>query len=81
MSVCSEAGGGLGKEKALTHPADILSGSASAAYDITVTSQLNPLIVLEAGVSASTAAKAAEIHKHSKYDVNCSELGWHIALP
>ena len=82
LSVRLEAGGGLGKDKALTRPADILvsnpSGSASAAYDITVTSPLNPSIIfiLEAGVSAGTAAKAAEVCKHSKYDVNCSELGW-----
>ena len=73
-------GGGLGRDKALTRPADILvsnpSGSASAAYDITVTSPLNPSIILESGVSASTAAKAAEVRKHSKYDVKCSELGW-----
>ena len=55
------AGGGLGKDKALTRPADVLvsnpSGSASAAYDITVTSPLNPSIILEAGVSAGSAAK------------------------
>ena len=55
LSVHLEAGGGLGKDKALTHPADVLvsnySGSASAAYYITVTSPLNPSIILEAGVS------------------------------
>ena len=78
MSVRLEVGGGLGRDKALTRPADILvsnlSGSASAAYDITVTSPLNPSIILEAGVSAGTAAKAAEVRKHSKYYVKCSEL-------
>ena len=46
LSVRLEVGGGLGRDKALTRPADILvsnpSGSASAAYDITVTSPLNP---------------------------------------
>ena len=36
----------------------------------------NPSIILEAGVSAGSAAKAAELRKHSKYDVKCSELGW-----
>ena len=65
---------------ALTRPADILvsnpSGSASAAYDITVTSPLNPSIISEAGVPAGTAAKAAEVRKHSKYNVKYSELGW-----
>ena len=44
LSVHFKAGGGLGKNKALTRPADILvsnpSGSACAAYDITVTSPL-----------------------------------------
>ena len=80
LSVRLEAGGGLGMDKALTRPADVLvsnpSGSASAAYDITVTSPLNPSIILEAGVSAGSAAKAAEVRKHLKYDVKCSELGW-----
>ncbi|KAL5487427.1 hypothetical protein EMCRGX_G020024 [Ephydatia muelleri] len=65
LSVRLEAGGGLGKDKALTRPADVLvsnpSGSASAAYDITVTSPLNPSIILEAGVSPGSAAKAAEL--------------------
>ena len=79
LSVRLEVGGGLGRDKALTRPADILvsnpSGSASTAYDIPVT-PLNPSIILEAGVSAGTAAKAAEVRKHSKYDVKCSELGW-----
>ena len=46
LSVRLEAGGGLGKDMALTRPSDILvsnpSGSASAAYDITVTSPLIP---------------------------------------
>ena len=77
LSVRLKVGGGLGRDKALTRPADILvsnpSGSASAAYDITVTSPLNPPINLEAGVSAGTAAKAAEVRKHSIYDVKCSE--------
>ena len=45
LSVCLEACGNLGKDKALTRPADVLvsnpSGSASAAYDISVTSPLN----------------------------------------
>ena len=65
LSVRLEAGGGLDKDKALTRPADILvsnpSGSASAAYDITVTSPLNPSFISEAGVSAGMAAKAAEV--------------------
>ena len=72
--------------KVMTRPSlvqDILvsnpSGSASAVYDVTVTSPLNPSIISEAGVSAGTAAKAAEVRKHSKYDVKCSELGW-VAL-
>ncbi|KAL5516534.1 hypothetical protein EMCRGX_G001894 [Ephydatia muelleri] len=73
LSVRLEVGGGLGRDKALTRPADILvsnpSGSASAAYDITVTSPLNPSIILEAGVSAGTAAKAAEIVRQTNSGV------------
>ena len=80
LSVCLEAGGGSGKDKALTCPADILvsnpSGSGSAAFDITVISPLNPSIILKVGVSAGSAAKAAEVQKHSKYDAKCSQLRW-----
>ena len=70
LSVCLEAGDGLGKDKALTRPADVLvsnsSGSASATYDITVTLPLISSIILEAGVSVGSAAKAAEVCKQSK---------------
>ena len=70
-----------GKDKPLTRPADKLvsnpSGSASAAYDVIVTSQLNPSIILEVGFSAGMASKAGEVCIHSKYDIKCSELGWH----
>ena len=65
--------GGLGKDNVHTGPADILvsnpSGSASAAYRITVTLSLNSSIILEAGISAGAAAKADEVRKHSKNGV------------
>ena len=38
-----------------------------------MTSPLNPSVILEAGV---TAATAAELRKHSANEGKCSELGW-----
>ena len=52
----------------------------TAAFDITVTSLLNPKIVSEAGGSAGVAAKAAESRKHEQNDTKCSELGWQCIL-
>ena len=47
-----------------------------AAFDITVTSPLNPSTFTEASVMAGSAALAAEQRKHNANDVKCSELGW-----
>ena len=52
-------GGSVGKNTVHMHPADIVSspsGSASAAY-VTVISQRNSSITLEAGVSATNKPK------------------------
>ena len=63
-----------------TRPADILvsnwDGSASAAFDISVTSPLNSSLVVEAGMSSGVAAKAAEKRKHLQNDAKCKQLGW-----
>ncbi|KAL5517867.1 hypothetical protein EMCRGX_G003498 [Ephydatia muelleri] len=48
----------------------------TAAFDISVTSPLNTLTLLEAGVSASSAAQATETRKHMANDAKCNELGW-----
>ena len=47
-----------------------------AAFDITVTSPLNPSTFTEASVMAGSAVLAAEQLKHNANDVKCSELGW-----
>lgn len=47
-----------------------------AAFDLTVTSAQNSNTLLEASVTAGSAALAAETHKHATNDAKCSELGW-----
>ena len=47
-----------------------------AAFDITITSLLNPNTFTEASVMVGSAALAAEQRKHNANDVKCSELGW-----
>ena len=49
-----------------------------AAFDITVTSPLNPSTFTEASVTAGSAALAAEQRKHNANDVKCSELGGEV---
>ena len=48
----------------------------SAAFDVSVTSPLNPLHIVEAGISPGAAAKATEERKHRNNDAKCEELGW-----
>ena len=45
-----------------------------------VTSPLNSLILLEAGMSSGAAAHASEIRKHNSNDAKCGELGW-VCIP
>ena len=47
----------------------------TAALDVSITSPLNPLTLLEAGVLAKTAAQDTEARKHQANDPKCSELG------
>ena len=62
-------------DKSNSRPADI-DGSASAAFDISVTSPLNSSLVVEAGTSSGVAARAAEKRKHLQNDAKCKQLGW-----
>ena len=76
-----EAGTGLGHERRLTRPADILipswsNGDKPAAIDVSITSPLKSNILSEAGVVAGAAAKQTEERKHTCNDTICSELGW-----
>ena len=48
----------------------------TAAFDISVTSPLNTHTLMEAGVSAGSAALATEGRKHRINDAKCKELGW-----
>ena len=75
-----EAGSGLGHNQCRTRPADVLVPDwmlgKPAAFDITITSPLNPSTFTEASVTAGSAALAAEQRKHNANDEKCSELGW-----
>ena len=84
LSAHLEVGCGWGLDKSNTRPADILAtnwdGSASSAFDISVTSPLNSSLVVEAGMSSGVAARAAKNRKHSENDAKCKQLGWWCIL-
>ena len=48
----------------------------SAAFDVSVTSPLNPLHIVEACISPGAAAKATEECMHRNNYAKCAELGW-----
>ena len=72
-----EVGNNLSRDHSKTHPADILLPNwflgRTAALEVSITSLLNPVILLEAGVSATS-------RKHHAYDPKCSDLGW-VCVP
>ena len=80
LSVQVEAGSDLTADHSHTRPADLLltnwATGKTAAFDVSVTSPLNTLTLLEAGVSAGSAARATEDRKHKANDAKCDELGW-----
>ncbi|KAL5487053.1 hypothetical protein EMCRGX_G019610 [Ephydatia muelleri] len=80
LGVQVEAGNDLTADHSHTRPADLLltnwATGKTAAFDISVTSSLNTLTLLEAGVSAGSAAQATETRKHMANDAKCNELGW-----
>ena len=47
------------------------------AFDLAVTSLLNPITLNEACVTAGSSAQISEQRKHASNDAKCSELGWH----
>ena len=63
-----------------SRPADILLPNLAlgkpSAFDISVTSPLNPKIVSVAGLSAVAAALFTEERKHTENDPKCNALGW-----
>ncbi|KAL5469225.1 hypothetical protein EMCRGX_G030449 [Ephydatia muelleri] len=78
-----EVGSGLGLDRLHSHPADVLVNwhlGKPAAFDLTVTSPLNPITLTEAGVRCGSSALFAEARKHNANDSKCAELGW-VCIP
>ncbi|KAL5459944.1 hypothetical protein EMCRGX_G033342 [Ephydatia muelleri] len=79
IGVQVEVGNNLTHDHNKTRPADILLSNwflgKPAALDVSITSPLNPLTLLEAGVLAISAAQVTEARKHQANDPKCSELG------
>ena len=84
IGVKVEVGNNLTRDHSKTRTADILLPNwflgRTAALDVSITSPLNPVTLLEAGVSATAAAQATEARKHKANDPKCSELGW-VGVP
>ena len=80
LSVKVEAGSTLTPDLSRSRPADALvsnwSDGIPTAFDITVTSPLTPVSLLEASVTPGTAALLAERRKHQANDPKCHMLGW-----
>ena len=74
-----EVGNNLTCDHSKSRPANIWLTNwfmgKTAALDVSITSPLNPLTLLEAGVLAKTAAQDTEARKHQANDPKCSELG------
>ena len=84
IGVQVEVGNNLTHDHNKTRPADILLSNwflgKPAALDVSITSPLNPLTLLEAGVLAKSAAQVTEARKYQANDPKCSELGW-VCVP
>ena len=80
LGIQVEAGNDPTANHSHTHPADLLltnwTTGKTAAFDISVTSPLNTHTLMEAGVSAGSAALTSEGRKHRANDAKCEELGW-----
>ena len=67
-----------------SRPADVLVPNwdlgKPAAFDLSVTSTLHPSVLLEASMTAGSAALVAENRKHKYNDRKCEELGW-VCIP
>ena len=79
IGVQVEVGNSLTRDHSKSRPADILLPNwflgKTAALDVSITSPLNPLTLLEVGVLAKSAAQVTEARKHLANDPKCSELG------
>ena len=67
-----------------TRPAGLLVPNwvlgKAAAFDLSVTSPLNPTTLLEASVTTGVDALTTELRKHSSNDTKCKELDW-VCVP
>eukprot|EP00731_Ephydatia_muelleri_P005532 Em0002g1708a len=74
-----EMGCGAGSDSQ-SRPADVLVPNwdlgKPAAFDLSVTSTLQSSALLEASVTAGSAALLSENRKHNNSDKKCDELGW-----
>eukprot|EP00731_Ephydatia_muelleri_P015149 Em0008g869a len=79
-----EVGSGQGHDRLNSRPADVLVKNwhlgKPAAFDLTITSPLNPTTLTEAGVKCGSSAQVAEVRKHAANDGKCKELGW-VCIP
>ncbi|KAL5505862.1 hypothetical protein EMCRGX_G007399 [Ephydatia muelleri] len=79
-----EVGSGQGHDRLNSRPADVLVKNwhlgKHAAFDLTITSPLNPTTLTEAGVKCGSSAQVAEVRKHAANDGKCKELGW-VCIP
>ena len=75
-----EVSNNLSKNHSKTHPADVLLHNwftgRTAALDVSITSPLHPITLLEVEGSATAATQATETRMHEFNDPKCSELGW-----
>ena len=80
LNVMVEMGCNLTSDRDHSRPADILlpnwAFGKPSAFDISVTSPLNPKIVSVAGLSAVAAALSTEERKHTENDPKCNALWW-----
>ena len=74
VSAQVEVGSYFGLDEHSIRPADVLLTNwylgKPAAFDLTITSQLNPSILSEAGVMAGSAALVTEYRKHDSNDLS-----------
>ena len=84
IGVHVKVGSGYGLHEHNKRPANVLAANCMlgklAAFDFTVTSPLVSNSLLEASVTAGSAAFAAEERKHRSNDTKCAELGW-VSIP
>ncbi|KAL5470985.1 hypothetical protein EMCRGX_G029055 [Ephydatia muelleri] len=84
LGVQVEMGSNVTPNHSHTRPADLLVPNwvlgKPAAFDLSVTSSLNPTIILEASETTGAAARTTEQRKHCSNDAKCDELAW-VCVP